>query len=86
MKDPNIDFSLDGKARYEQKISIGNRYAGYRFHQLCKKLNFSKTELRFHGKLVADVPTADLNYLNANIKLTDLLVDQKGQGDPAGYG
>jgi hypothetical protein len=30
--------------------------------------------MRFHGKIIADVPTADPDYLNANIKATDLLV------------
>jgi hypothetical protein len=28
--------------------------------------------MRFHGKIVADVPTADPDYLNANILATDL--------------
>jgi hypothetical protein len=45
-----------------------------------KNLNFVKDDMRFHGKIVADVPTADPDYLNANIKATDLLVvNNKGQ-------
>ncbi|MDB5009599.1 MAG: hypothetical protein JWQ06_388, partial [Mucilaginibacter sp.] len=44
-----------------------------------KNLNFSKDEMRFHGKIIANVPTADPNYLNANIQATNLLVVNKGQ-------
>ena len=35
--------------------------------------------MRVHGKMVADVPTADPDYLNANIQATDLLIAQTDQ-------
>ena len=78
MKDPNIAFTLDGKA------DMNKRYPSVAATLLVdsinlQKLNFSKTPMSFRGKLVADVPTADPNYLNANIKLTNLLLDQNGQ-------
>lgn len=78
MKDPNISFSLDGKADMNKKYpSVSATLVVDSINM--QKLGFSKTEMRFRGKIVADVPTADPNYLNANIKMTNLLLDQKGQ-------
>ncbi|TWJ04647.1 uncharacterized protein DUF490 [Mucilaginibacter frigoritolerans] len=73
LKDPNISFSLDGKA------DMSKQYPSVSATLLVdsinlQKLNFSKEEMRFHGKIVANVPTADPNYLNANIQATDLLL------------
>lgn len=78
MRDPNIAFSLAGKADLNKKYPSVNATLVIDSINL-QKLNFSKTPMRFRGKMVADVPTADPNYLNANIKLTDLLLDQNGQ-------
>jgi hypothetical protein len=78
MRDPNIAFSLDGKADMNKKYPSLSATLLIDSVNL-QKLNFSKSEMRFHGKMVADVPTADPNYLNADIRLTDLLLDQKGQ-------
>jgi len=78
IKDPNINFSLDGKADMNKKYP--SVYATLMVDSIdLQKLNFSKDPLRVHGKIVANVPTADPGYLNANILLTDLLVVQKGQ-------
>ena len=78
MKDPNINFTLDGKA------DLTKKYPSVSANLLVdsinlQKLNFTATEMRFHGKIVANVPTADPDYLNANILATDLLIAQKGQ-------
>jgi hypothetical protein len=78
MKDPNINFTLDGKA------DLNKKYPSVAATLLLdsinlKNLNFTKSEMRIHGKIVADVPTADPDYLNANIMVTDLLVAQKDQ-------
>jgi len=78
MKDPNIDFTLDGKA------DMNKKYPAIAANLLIdsvnlQKLNFSQTPLSIHGKIVADVPTADPDYLNAKITVTDLLVAQKAQ-------
>jgi hypothetical protein len=78
MKDPNINFTLDGKADMNKKYpSIAATLMVDSIN--LQKLNFSKDEMLFHGKIVANVPTADPNYLNADIKLTDLLIAQKTQ-------
>ena len=78
MKDPNINFSLDAKANMNKK------YPSIKATLLIdsinlQKLNFAKTETRFHGKIVADIPTADPDYLNANIQVTDLLLVNAGK-------
>jgi hypothetical protein len=73
MKDPNIDFSLDAKANLNKKYPSASGTLTVDSINL-KKLNFTTGEMRFHGKIVADVPTADPDYLNADVEATDLLV------------
>lgn len=78
MADPNIHFSMDGKADMNKKYP--SVYATLNIDSVnLQKLNLSKAPMTIHGKLVADVPTADPNYLNANVKLTNLIVAQKKQ-------
>jgi hypothetical protein len=78
MKDPNINFTLDGKANMNKKYpSVA---ATLQLDSInLKNLNFTKDDMRIHGKIIADVPTADPDYLNANIRVTDLLIAQKDQ-------
>ena len=78
MKDPNINFSLDAKANMNKKYPSINATLTVDSINL-KNLNFTKDEMRFHGKIVANVPTADPNYLNADIEATDLLIVNKAQ-------
>ena len=78
MADPNIHFSLDAKANMNKKYPSVNATLMLDSINL-QKLNFVKDDMRLHGKLVADVPTADPDYLNGNIKLTDLVATNKGQ-------
>lgn len=78
MKDPNINFSLDAKANMNKK------YPSVKATLLIdsinlQKLNFTKADTRFHGKIVADVPTANPDYLNANMQATDLLLVNSGK-------
>lgn len=78
MKDPNLSFDLDAKADMNKKYP--SVVATLMVDSVnLKNLNFSKDEMRFHGKIVANVPTADPNYLNADIEATDLLVVNKDQ-------
>ncbi|MBS1530366.1 MAG: translocation/assembly module TamB domain-containing protein [Bacteroidetes bacterium] len=78
MNDPNIHFTLNGKANLNKKYP--SVYTALNIDSInLQRLNLSKDPMLVHGKLVADVPTADPGYLNANIKLTDLLVAQKKQ-------
>ncbi len=72
LRDPNISFALNAKANMNKKYPSVNATLMVDSVNL-KNLNFSKDDSRFHGKLVADVPTADPDYLNANIKATDLI-------------
>ncbi|MBD1386254.1 translocation/assembly module TamB domain-containing protein [Mucilaginibacter rigui] len=78
MKDPNINFTLDAKANMNKKYPSVNATLMVDSIDL-QKLNFVKGPMRFHGKIIADVPTADPDYLNANILATDLLVINKGE-------
>ena len=78
MLDPNINFSLDAKANMSKKYPSVNATLLIDSINL-QKLNFVKDDMRFHGKIVANVPTADPDYLNANIQATDLLYVSKAQ-------
>lgn len=77
MKDPNINFSLDAKANLNKKYPAVNATLLMDSINL-QKLNLVKDDMRFHGKIVADVPTADPDYLNAHIQATELLLVNKG--------
>ena len=78
MKDPNINFSLDAKANMNKKYPSVD--ANLLIDSInMQKLNFTKDDMRFHGKIIAKVPTADPDYLNANIQATDLILVNKGK-------
>ncbi|MEB0277532.1 translocation/assembly module TamB domain-containing protein [Mucilaginibacter sp. 10B2] len=78
MKDPNINFSLDAKANMNKKYPSVNATLMVDSIDL-QKLHFTANPIRFHGKIIADVPTADPDYLNAKILATDLLINNNGQ-------
>lgn len=78
MRDPNISFALDAKANMNKKYpSVSGTFLIDSVD--LQKLGFTKDVMRFHGKIIADVPTADPDYLNATIKAADLLVVNKDQ-------
>jgi hypothetical protein len=77
MVDPNINFSLDAKANMNKKYP--SVYATLMVDSIdLQNLHFAKNPMRFHGKIVADVPTANPDYLNANILATNLLINNNG--------
>lgn len=78
MGDPNIHFSLAGKADLSGKYPAVNAVLNIDSLDL-QKLNLSKNETRIRGKIVADVPTANPDYLNGHIKLSDFLLVQNGK-------
>ena len=73
MKDPNINFSLVARADMSKKYPSANVNLMVDSVNL-QKLHLTSNNVRFHGKIVADVPTADPDYLNADIKATHLLL------------
>ena len=78
MKDPNINFALDAK------VNMANKYPAVKATLNLdsinlQRLHFASSELRLHGKIVADIATADPDYLNGTVQITDLLVVQKAQ-------
>jgi hypothetical protein len=78
MKDPNINFTLDARANMNKKYPSVKATMMIDSINL-QKLHFVKDDMRFHGKLVADFPTADPDFLNGSAILTDMLVVNKGQ-------
>ncbi len=78
MKDPNINFALNAKVNMANKYPAINATLNLDSVNL-QRLHFASSELRLHGKIVADIPTANPDYLNGNIQVTDLLVVQKDQ-------
>jgi hypothetical protein len=78
MKDPNINFSLDAKANMNRKYPSVNATLLIDSINL-QKLHFVKENMRFHGKVIANLPTADPDFLNGSVLLTDMLLVNKGQ-------
>lgn len=78
MKDPNINFALDAKVNMNNKYPAVQGTLNIDSANL-QKLNFTTSELRLHGKIVADISTANPDYLNGTISVNNLLVVQKGQ-------
>ncbi|WP_158824872.1 translocation/assembly module TamB domain-containing protein [Mucilaginibacter lacusdianchii] len=78
IRDPNINFSLDATANMNKK------YPSVKANVLVdsvnlQRLGFVKDDMRFHGKVVADLPTADPDFLNGSVLLTDMILVNKGQ-------
>ncbi|MGV8878431.1 MAG: translocation/assembly module TamB domain-containing protein [Sphingobacteriaceae bacterium] len=71
--DENIALDLKAKANMSKKYPDVNMVLNVDSINL-QKLNFTKEDIRFHGKLSANVPTADPDYLNGNIQLTELAI------------
>ncbi|RKR82298.1 autotransporter translocation and assembly factor TamB [Mucilaginibacter gracilis] len=78
MKDPNISFALNAKANVTKKYPSINMTLNVDSINL-QKLHFAKDDMRFHGKLIANIATADPDYLNGDIKLTNIQLVNKGQ-------
>ncbi|WP_423147736.1 translocation/assembly module TamB domain-containing protein [Rubrolithibacter danxiaensis] len=72
MNDPNLDFDLSARASMNKKYPSVALTLNLDSVNL-QNLHFTKDDMRFHGKVVADVPTADPDYLNGKIQLTNLL-------------
>ncbi|MBE7177622.1 MAG: translocation/assembly module TamB domain-containing protein [Mucilaginibacter polytrichastri] len=71
MKDVNLSFDLNARADMRGKYPAVKATLNLDSANL-QKLGFVADDMRFKAKLVADVPTADPDYLNADIRLTDL--------------
>lgn len=71
--DENIALDLKAKVNMSKKYPDVNLVLNVDSINL-QKLNFTKDDIRFHGKLLANVTTADPDYLNGNIQLTELAI------------
>ncbi|TZF83303.1 translocation/assembly module TamB [Pedobacter sp. BS3] len=78
MKDPNITFGMNALASFKNKYPSVKLALDMDSINL-KNLNFATEEFRFHGKLRADLPTADPDYLNGRILLTEPLLVRSGE-------
>ncbi|HTN39472.1 MAG TPA: translocation/assembly module TamB domain-containing protein [Arachidicoccus sp.] len=73
MADPNIHFQLDADADMTGKAPAMNAVLNIDSIDL-HKLHLTADSLRFHGKVVANIPTADPDSLNAIVDATHLLL------------
>jgi hypothetical protein len=78
MKDPNIDFSLDARADLSKKQPAVSAALTIDSIDL-RKLNLTQQDTRIHGKIIAEVPTADPDYLNADVRISELLLVKGGK-------
>lgn len=73
MADPNLSFRLNGSANMPGKypavkMTLDLDSANF------NRLNLMSQDLRLHGKIVADLQTADPDYLNGKVAVTNLLI------------
>ena len=78
MADSNANFNLTAL------VNIAGKYPAVKADLDLKqidlqRLNFSPTEFKVAGVLKADVPTADPDYLNADVSLTSFQLVKQGQ-------
>jgi hypothetical protein len=78
MADRNLDFDLVTTANFNGKyprikMTLDMDSANF------QKLGLMKDDLRFRGKIVADLQTADPDYLNGSILLTNALIARAGE-------
>lgn len=78
MADPNATFSANAYADFNNKYPKVKAVLNIDSLDL-QRLNFMKDEFRFHGLVTADLETADPDYLNGDIKLTNTLFVTKGK-------
>ncbi len=78
MADPNIDFSLNAAANFRNKYPRIKATIDVDSLNL-QRLHFSKDDFRFRGKIVADLETADPDYLNGSVLLTKALMVTQGK-------
>ncbi len=72
MNDPNLTFKLATSGGFKDKYPAVKLKMNLDIADL-NKLNLHAGPLKIKGNIVADVPTADLDFLNARIDLTDLV-------------
>lgn len=68
--DPNVDFDLEAFA------DLTSTYPALKGELMInsinlKNLNLMDDELRYHGKIIADFETADINHLNGSIQIQE---------------
>jgi hypothetical protein len=78
MADPNIVFKGDMMANLSGEYPAVKAALDLDSVNL-KPLNFLQEDVRFHGKVEADLATADPDYLNGTISLTNAIIASKGE-------
>lgn len=71
MDDPNLTFKLATSGGFKDKYPAVKLKMNLDIADL-DKLNLHAGPMKIRGNIVADVPTADLDFLNARIDLTDI--------------
>lgn len=71
MNDPNLTFKLVTSGGFKDKYPAIKLKMNLDIADL-DKLNLHAGPLKIKGNIVADVPTADLDFLNARVDLTDI--------------
>lgn len=77
--DKSIAFKLRGTALIDDKFATNIKMSLLLDSILLKPLGFASTNLKVHGNIIADIPTADLNAPQGNIQIADLVVANDGK-------
>jgi len=81
MPDPNLSFKLIGRTDLSQKVHSLHLQLKLDSSNF-KSLHFSKTTIRLHGMLKADIPRLDINHPEGELKVSDLLLNTDSTSIP----
>lgn len=81
MADPNVSFNFNGLVNLQQKYPA-IKLKGIIDSINLTALNLSSENIKFRGEINADLPTADVDYLNGHVDLFNFLVVKEKQTFP----
>jgi len=76
--DPNLAVAMNAQAKWEEKYPSLLMNVNVDSLNL-KNLNLTQDDIRYHGKLEADLATADPDYLNGEINMINSLISYNGE-------
>ena len=79
MADKSLSFHLNGEAMVDDKFATNIKLRLLLDSILMKPLGFATTDLRVHGNVIADIPTADMKAPQGNIQVSGLVVFNDGK-------
>ena len=79
MADKSLAFNMKGEALIDDKFATNIKMRLMLDSILLLPLGFANTDVRIHGNILADIPSADMNAPQGNIQIGELVVVNDGK-------